>query len=95
MQTLREAVDQPKALSAISFGNLNSPLAIVSIARIVETYRYMGQTFVRIGLLYDSVCYRGSYEMIVCPYTLPPYETYLVILAIVLLMSLWASSRKH
>lgn len=69
-------------------------MAIVFIARVTETYRYMGHAFIRIGFLYDSVCYLGSYEIIVCPYMLPPYETYLLILTIVLLTSVWVTARK-
>jgi len=69
-------------------------IIILFVARVTETYRYNSQVFIRIGLLYDTVCYLGSYEMIVCPYTVPPYEMYLLILVIVLLTCVWASSRK-
>jgi hypothetical protein len=40
------------------------------------------------------VCYRGSYEMIICSTSLPPFETYLAILGILLVVSIFASSRR-
>jgi hypothetical protein len=70
-------------------------IVIVFAARIIQTYSYMGYAFVEIGLFYDKICSRGSYDIIVClPDTIPPYETMLGILAILLIFSLWLIKRK-
>jgi hypothetical protein len=75
---------------------IGSLIVIVFLARLIQTYSYMGYAFVEIGLFYDKICYRGSYEIIVClPDSLPPYETCLAILAILLVFSLWAVRRKE
>jgi len=75
------------------FGSL---IVIVFLARIIQTYSYMGYAFVEIGLFYDKICSRGSYEIIVClSDSIPPYETCLAILAILLVFSLWAIRRKE
>lgn len=69
-------------------------MVIVFLARAVETYRYWGQAAIVPGLFNDSVCYRGSYEIIVCPYTAPPYETVMFILAALLVICVWANAKK-
>jgi len=45
-------------------------ILLVLIARIVESSSLAAQEFVRTGLLYDKICYMGSY-LIDCPYTTP------------------------
>ena len=70
-------------------------LIIVFLARLAQTYSYLGYGFVQVGIFSDKICSRGSYEIITClPDTLPPYETILVILAILLMFSLWFANRK-
>ncbi len=69
-------------------------LIIVFLARAVETYRYLDQAAIMPGLFRDSVCYRGSYEIIVCPYTAPPYETVMLILVALLTICAWANAKK-
>jgi len=74
---------------------LASLLIVVFLARLVQSYSYLGYGFVQVGLLSDKICTRGSYEIIIClPDILPPYETILVILAILLIFSLWFANRK-
>lgn len=70
-------------------------LIVVLLARAVETYRYLGQAAIMPGLLSDNVCYRGSYEIIVCPYTVPPYETLMLILVVLLTICVWANARRN
>jgi hypothetical protein len=65
------------------------PILLVLIARVVESSDLAAQEFVQTGLLYDKICYMGSY-LIVCPYTAPPYETALLILAALFVVTLWA-----
>ena len=75
------------------FGSL---IILVFIARIIQTYTFMGYAFVQIGFFYDEICSRGSYEIIVClPNTYPPYETILAILAILLIVSIWVTRKKN
>ena len=69
-------------------------VAITFIARMIQPLNYPGHPFIQTGLFYDKICALGSYEMIVCPYTAPPYETLISILAIVLVVLVWAYSRK-
>ena len=68
-------------------------LIAVFLARTLELRGHSGRAFIRSSLLHDTICYVGSYEMIVCPYTTQPYETYMTILAI-LIVSTWAVLRK-
>ena len=70
-------------------------MVAVFLARAVETYTYLGQAVIVPGLFSDKICYKGSYEMIVCPYTVPPYETLMLILGGLLISSLWANARKR
>lgn len=67
---------------------------IVFLARTLEVSNYSGLVILRSGLFYDKVCYKGSYEMIVCPHTAPPYETFWAILSILLIISIWAVFKK-
>jgi len=70
-------------------------IIIVFLARIIQTYNYMNYGFVEMGLLYDRICSRGSYEYIVClPDTIPPYETILGVLATLLVVSVWMIRKK-
>jgi hypothetical protein len=66
----------------------------VLTVRIVETYNYWGRAFIQTGVLSDNLCYRGSYEMIICSPSLPPFETYLAILGILFIVSTLARSRR-
>jgi hypothetical protein len=66
----------------------------VFAARVAETYNYWGRAIIQSGLFHDEVCYRGSYEMIICSTSLPPFETCLAILGILLVVSIFASSRR-
>ena len=69
-------------------------IIIVFLARIIQTYSYMGYGFVEIGLLSDRICSHGSYIFIVCsPDTLPPYETILAVLAALLVFSVWKTRK--
>jgi hypothetical protein len=65
----------------------------VLAVRIAETYNYWGRAFIQSGLFNDSLCYRGSYEMIICSPSLPPFETYLAMLGILFIVSILAISR--
>lgn len=70
-------------------------IIIVFLARIIQTYSYVGYGFVEMGLLSDRICSRGSYEIIVClPDAIPPYETILGILAALLVLSVWMIRKK-
>lgn len=69
-------------------------MLIVFVARTLEISNYSGLVILRVGLFYDRVCYKGSYEMIVCPYTAPPYETLWAILSILLIISIWTVFKK-
>lgn len=80
--------------SKILFDFLGLMIIIVFLARMIQVYSYWGYAW-EIGLFSDKICYRGSYAIIVClPDTIPPYETILAILAILLLFSLWLIERK-
>jgi len=84
-------VDRLKILPYL-FGLL---IIIVFLARIIQVYSYLGYAFLEIGLFSDKICSPGSYEVIVClPDTIPPYETILGILAILLIFSLWLTKKK-
>jgi hypothetical protein len=69
-------------------------MVVVFMIRVAESYSYWGRAFIQSGLFHDSVCYRGSYEMIICSPSLPPFETYLAALGILLVVSILVSSRK-
>jgi len=70
-------------------------IIIVFLAKIIQVYSYLGYAFLEIGLFSDKICSRGSYEIIVClSNSIPPYETILGILAILLVFSLWLIKRK-
>ena len=68
---------------------------MVLLVRTYEMVSRSGRVFIEIGLFSDRLCHLGSYEMFVCPDNLPPYETFLTILAIMLLVSVWMIGRKH
>jgi len=71
-------------------------IIIVFLARIIQTYGYVGYGFVEMGLLSDRICSRGSYGFIVCaPEMIPPYETILGVLAALLVFSEWKSRKKE
>jgi hypothetical protein len=69
-------------------------MIVVFTIRIAETYSYWGRAFIQSGLFHDNVCYRGSYEMIICSPSLPPFETFLAVLGILLVASILAGPRK-
>ncbi len=66
----------------------------VFIARVAETYSYLGQAVIVPGVFSDRICYKGSYEMIVCPYTVPPYESLMLILGGSLIACASANAKK-
>jgi hypothetical protein len=66
-------------------------MIVILLARTLETYGNLA--FIKSGLFYDKVCYKGSYEFIVCPSTVPPYETLLAILGILLVVFTWTGAR--
>jgi hypothetical protein len=61
-------------------------IVLVFVARTLQVSSYSTQAFVEIGLFSDKVCSNGSYEMVVCPYTAPPYETIMILLAALLVI---------
>ena len=69
-------------------------IIIIFLARTVQIHSYSGQAFVQIGFFYDKICANGSYEMIVCPYTMPPYEILMGLLAIPLVILSWIEFKK-
>ena len=69
-------------------------MILVFLARAVESYNYLGQAVIVPGLFTDRICYKGSYEMIVCPYTVPPYEAIMLTLGGLLIACAWASTKK-
>ena len=69
-------------------------IIIIFLARTMQVYSYPGQVFVQIGFFYDKICANGSYEMIVCPYTMPPYEVLMVLLGILLATLSWIDFKK-
>ena len=71
-----------------------SALIIIILARTIELFSRSGKLFIEIGLFSDKLCYLGSYEMIICPDYLPPYETFLTVIAIMLVVSLWIIRKK-
>ncbi|MGA2783745.1 MAG: hypothetical protein ABSF09_03495 [Candidatus Bathyarchaeia archaeon] len=83
-----------KRVSAYITGGLAILFIVGLIVRTLEIYNYSSRAFIRSGLFYDKICYLGSYEMFVCPYTTQPYETYLTILAILLIISTWVTLKK-
>jgi hypothetical protein len=68
---------------------------VVLALRISETLSLTGEAVVRVGLSHDSVCYLGSYEIVVCSILFPPYETFMAILALLLTTLVLASSKKE
>jgi len=69
-------------------------IVVLFVARILEPGGYSSHAFIEIGLFFDRVCTVGSYEMIVCPYTAPPYETLMSILGLLLVLFIWIDYRK-
>jgi uncharacterized membrane protein YdjX (TVP38/TMEM64 family) len=67
------------------------PILLVLIARVIESSNLAAQEFIQTGLLYDKICYMGSY-LIVCPYTAPPYEIILLILGALFVIAIWAAT---
>jgi hypothetical protein len=91
---MRDALPNRKKLLHYVDGAIILLMVVVFIMRIAETYTYWGRAFIQSGLFHDNVCYRGSYEMIICSPSLPPFETYLAILGMLLVASILAGSRK-
>jgi hypothetical protein len=72
---------------------LVSLAVVILLVRIFEMLSRSGSAFVEIGVFSDRLCHLGSYEMFVCTDYLPPYETLLVILSIMLVFSTWVNRR--
>jgi hypothetical protein len=83
-----------KRVLAYITGGLAILFIVVLVARTLEIYNHSSRAFIRSSIFYDKICYLGSYEIFVCPYTVQPYETYLTILAILLIISTWITLRK-
>ena len=70
-------------------------IIIVVLARTIQAYNYAGYGIVQMGLMSDRICSRGSYEMMVClPDSIPPYETIMVVLIVLLLFSVLKMKEK-
>jgi hypothetical protein len=93
--SIRDSMPNWKTLFYYAEGAIILLIIGVFAARISETYRYWGRAIIQSGLFYDEVCYRGSYEIIICSTSLPPFETYLAILGILLVVAIFAGSRKR
>jgi hypothetical protein len=63
-------------------------ILLVLFARMIESSSLALQEFIKLGLVYDGICYMGSY-LILCPSTSPPYATTLVVLAVFLSLTIW------
>jgi hypothetical protein len=66
----------------------------VFLARVLDTYSYLGQAVIVPGFFSDRICYKGSYEMIVCPYNVPPSETLMLIFGCLFIATSWANAKK-
>lgn len=86
-------MDRKRVLS-YSIGVIGLLIIVVFLLRLSATSGYPGPVFIQSGLYYDRICYVGSYEMVVCPYTAPPYETIMAVLAVVLLFLFWIERGK-
>jgi hypothetical protein len=78
----------PYAIGAISV-----LIVLLFVARILQPRGYSSQAFIQSGLFYDKICAIGSYEMAVCPYTAPPYETLMGLLGLLLVVFVWIDYR--
>lgn len=63
-------------------------LSLLLGARIIHPRLYSNSAFIQLGLFYDRICATGPFEMAVCPYWAPPYETLILILAALLIASI-------
>lgn len=63
-------------------------------ARVFEPAGYSSHAFIESGLFLDKICTVGSYEMVVCPYTAPPYETFMSILGFLLVVFILLDYKK-
>jgi hypothetical protein len=70
-------------------------IVVLFVARVVEPGDYSSHAFIESGLFSDKICTVGSYEMVVCPYTAPPYETCMSILGVLLVVFIWMDYRKN
>lgn len=69
-------------------------MVLVFVSRTLTILSYSSPVILRSGLFADRVCYKGSYEMIVCPYSAPPYEAFWAVLSVLLVISVWAFLKK-
>jgi len=69
-------------------------IVVLFVSRILEPGGYSSQAFIESGLFLDKICTVGSYEMVVCPYSAPPYETFMSILGLLLVVFIWLDYRK-
>jgi len=92
---IRDSLPNRKTLFYYVEGAIILLIIGVFAMRIAETYSYWGRAIIQSGLFHDEVCYRGSYEIILCSTSLPPFETYLAVLGILLVVSIFAGSRKR
>jgi len=83
-----------KRISPYAIGAISVLIVVIFVARILEPRGYSSQAFIQSGLFYDKICAIGSYEMAVCPYTAPPYETLMGLLGILLVVIIWLDYRK-
>jgi hypothetical protein len=80
-----------RRISRYAIGVISVLIVVIFVARILEPRSYSSQAFIESGVLYDKICTIGSYEMIVCQYTAPPYETFMVLLGLLLVVFIWIS----
>jgi hypothetical protein len=69
-------------------------IVLLFVARVAEPEGYSSRAFIESGFFLDKICTAGSYEMVVCPYTAPPYETLMSILGVLLIIFIWLDYRK-
>jgi len=76
-------------------GVISVLITAIFVVRMLQPRGYSSQAFIQSGLFYDKVCTIGSYEMVVCPYTAPPYETFMSLLGLLLVVFIWLDYRKE
>jgi len=69
-------------------------IVVILVARILEPGGYSSHAFIESGLMFDKICTVGSYDMVVCPYTVPPYETFMSILGVLLVVFILLDRKK-
>lgn len=74
-----------RSLQYISAG----AVVLLFMARFLHPLYYSSSAFIQIGLFSDRICSTGPFEMAVCPYLVPPYETLMTIFAVLLAVTVW------